>query len=289
MCNKENDNLKAKSETNLFLIKCITNLHVGSGEMNFSIVDNEVQKDPITEIPMIHSSSLKGALREFFTKDMNKGDCNMVTYIFGPKADSDNKSKEGNYKFFEAHLLARPVRSNKKPYFMATCPSIIKNFLSKLDIFKIKLNDDIKNGLEELKNGLGNHKAVIFENLNDVILEDTQAIYVNNTTISKEIKNLLGENIAILSDDEFKKLTLPVIARNKLDNGESKNLWYEEIVPRESVFYFFITRPTNLDKDDEKEKINGFENNFYDSFKDNLVQFGANKSIGYGFCKVEKQ
>lgn len=45
-------------------LSCLTNLHVGSGEANFNIVDREVETDPVTGLPIIHASGLKGALRD---------------------------------------------------------------------------------------------------------------------------------------------------------------------------------------------------------------------------------
>lgn len=304
------------SKTDLYIIKCITNFHVGTNSSSYGIIDNEVQKDPITNIPIINSSSLKGALREFFTVDIGKpSDSNMITWIFGYKQPSSNekesdddtknsdnedknkeKFKEGNFKFFQADLLSRPVRSNKKPYFMATCPMIIKSFLDKLNIFGIKLDDKVDEELKKLDEILlgdkdaviiGELDDVIFEKLDYVILEDIKA---EKSTINfSSLKNLLGKNIALLSDEKFKNLDLPIIARNKLNNGESENLWYEELVPRESKFYFFITKPTNLDKVDEKEKIKGFIDTFDTSITENIVQFGGNKSIGYGFSKISKE
>ena len=37
-------------------LKCITNLHVGNGEVNYTIIDNEVEKDPVTGYPIINAS-----------------------------------------------------------------------------------------------------------------------------------------------------------------------------------------------------------------------------------------
>jgi CRISPR-associated protein Cmr4 len=72
---------------------------------------------------------------------------------------------------------------------------------------------------------------------------------------------------------------LPVVARNQLDNGKSSNLWYEQVLPRETRFYFVVLVPD----DDTK--------NFWKTFEDNIkaypVQIGANASVGYGFCKIE--
>jgi CRISPR-associated protein Cmr4 len=70
-----------------------------------------------------------------------------------------------------------------------------------------------------------------------------------------------------------KKLTdyaLPVVARNCL--GENKNLWYEELVPHQSLFYFVVLVP-------EGEPALDFPK---------PVQFGGNASVGYGYTKVTK-
>ena len=49
--------------TAIYTIEAITNLHVGSGDVNYEIVDKEIQRDTATTLPTIHASSLKGAIR----------------------------------------------------------------------------------------------------------------------------------------------------------------------------------------------------------------------------------
>ena len=53
-------------ESKFYGLKCITNLFVGNGDNSYGIIDNQVEKDPILETPIIPSSSLKGSLRDFF-------------------------------------------------------------------------------------------------------------------------------------------------------------------------------------------------------------------------------
>jgi len=65
----------------LFMIETVSNMHVGSGDSNFGVVDNLVQRDPATTYPYISSSSLKGALREHF--ESNNVDKNVIEAIFG--------------------------------------------------------------------------------------------------------------------------------------------------------------------------------------------------------------
>ena len=76
--------------------------------------------------------------------------------------------------------------------------------------------------------------------------------------------------------------SLPVIARNYLNNGESKNLFYEQIVPRQSRFVFFISSYSG-----DITKISKANGQFDQAIQRGAVQIGANASIGYGYCKLE--
>lgn len=269
--------------TELYKITTLSNLHVGSGDINFDVIDNQVQRDSISNLPNINSSSLKGAFREHFTQDGNES--NMVKYIFGPENNSNDSHRTGAYSFFEAQLLTRPVRSNVKAYFNATSKSIIKNLLETIENFEIDFEAELKTELEKLlKMEVKKGSPVIFENITNAYLEDTKAIS-NNLDISK-LKEFLGDDIALFDDVEFSELDLPILARNALENGVSKNLWYEEVVPKKSTFFFCIAKPTNVDERDYSEKIKGFENRF--TKEGSKLQIGANKSIGYGFTKVQK-
>jgi CRISPR-associated protein Cmr4 len=220
----------------LYTITTLTNLHVGSGDANFDIIDNQVQRDAITDLPNINSSSLKGAFREHFGQFDANG---MINYIFGPEASSDENHQTGAYSFFEAKLLTRPVRSSAKYYFNATSPAVIKEFLQSCELFKIALPNDLKISLENLAS-LKPQKPLIFEDIKGAILEDETAEYKHFDT--SKLANFLGKDLALFNDEAFKKLALPVLARNQLESGVSKNLLYEEVVPKATKFYFFIAK-----------------------------------------------
>ena len=87
--------------------------------------------------------------------------------------------------------------------------------------------------------------------------------------------NLTPFNYKKVSEEEFISLcsddNLPIIARNVLENGESKNLWYEQVIPAETVFY------TLIDNKEDKSLAAKLENA--------IVQIGAGATIGYGYCK----
>jgi CRISPR-associated protein Cmr4 len=254
-----------KYTTNAYLITCLTNLHVGSEGVNYGVVDNLVQRDTITENPVINSSSLKGALREFFKDKWGEKD-NKLKYIFGTDSSRDESGKGnegiGNFKFFEAKLLSMPMRSNKRPYYNVT-------------------TSDLINSINRLSDAL-NPNNILIDNAytNAKVAKEIVQLEDWNTEANPQLvaNPVIGENIAIFDTETFKKVVnrLPVIARNKLDNGESKNLWYEEVVPRETRFVFFISMAENYQKE------------FNDELDNAVVQIGGNASIGYGFTRITK-
>lgn len=228
-------------KTATYIIRCLTNMHVGKGDATYEVVDKCVQRDVTTGIPCIYSSSLKGALRQFFSSKQQSSNLDL-NYVFGKDVNRDKKNNSnekneeehsiGNFTFFQANLLAYPVQTTEKNIS-----------------YILKTNEALQKPIEELANLL---------------------------SAPFDIKEMLPEETKKdLSNEDFEQL--PVIARNKLDNGESKNLWYEEVVPAESRFVFFVSY------DEKDEKI--FKE-FNKIIEERVIQIGANGSIGYGFCKI---
>ncbi len=259
-------------ESVFYKIKALTNMHVGSGDTNYGVIDNLVQRDVVSDLPTIHGSSLKGALREFFETKWGNND-NKLEYIFG------KNEQAGKYRFLSAHLLAMPVRSNKKAFFMATAPEAIKGITTFMKELGKKKTPAFLNELKSLNPATG--KPIVFVNKDDLQIEDFEDFEQKNVPFSPETKNALNisDNLVIFSDEDFTQIcgntNLPVIARNKL--GENKNLWYEQVVPRESVFWAAVILP------ESKQHLTDFEAGFED-----IVHIGANASVGYGFTKISK-
>ena len=264
-------------KTDAYLITCLTNMHVGSGEANYGVVDNLVQRDPITEIPIIHSSSLKGALREYFKDEWrDKEGLDKLNYVFGTDPIRNGGNTEvGYYKFFDANLIVLPVRSNIKPFFRATSKFLLDEINEKAKSLGLSTFDiNPFNGNAVTK---GNPK--VLNGNNNCSLEDFTAQI--GLSLKPNVTSNLGDNPALFYEDDFKELSkhLPVIARNQLENGQSQNLWYEEVVPRESRFVFFVSKleSTELDLSDFDTKI-----------QEKVIQIGGNASIGYGYTKIKK-
>jgi CRISPR-associated protein Cmr4 len=272
-------------------IQTKTNLHVGNGATNIGIVDNRVQRDSISNLPIINASSLKGALRDFIftnepelidetTKTTEKMTPEAYNFIFGTEAE-----QQGILKFLDTYLLFLPLRSNKAPYFYATSKQTLLAFVTFYETLGFPLENN-----EALKEGIGNLEE------NTVEIENNQQAYVEDFECQssdkiKPLKDLLPPflqhtPIAILSEENFIDAisNLPIIARNKLKEKVSENLWYEEVVPRQSVFYTAFLSPNNYGKRAKGSYENGLKA-FYKILNRNRIQIGANASVGYGVCQ----
>lgn len=230
------NNTKNIIKKSTWLITAKTNLHVGDESgMGYGLVDKTVQRDALLHFPCINSSSLKGALNEYCCHNQTTLLPEEIYKIFGSdKKDKSKDSVKGNTLFFDAGILFIPIQDDNELYKLAYCDKIINSFLDKAKLF-----------------GLPLEKEDLFKLLNN---KEKEVSY-------DEFKNLCKEN------------ELPIIARNVLDNGESKNLWYEEIVPAETIFYTFMQSPA--------EKLES-------AIDGHIIQVGANATIGYGYCQFTK-
>ena len=221
-----------KKHTSVWLIIPQTNLHVGNeSTVCFSVIDKAIQRDVTTGLPCINSSSLKGAIKEYFehTKATN------IKEIFGSTKNNKGDSQKGSAIFFDAALLAIPEQKTggDTPYKLAYNPNTIDAFVKKANLLEAGITDcDI---IEKLQN----KEEVDYNTFEQLCNNDN----------------------------------LPIIARNCLENGESVNLWYEQVLPSQSVLATVIQ--TNAKED-------------LDCLNGKIVQIGANATLGYGYCRFIK-
>lgn len=296
-----------------YKITCLTNLHAGTGAADQGIIDNLVQRDHVDRIPCIYASSLKGALREYFEEVLceqqdpvvlSKED---VTGIFGSGNNKD--TKKGSYIFYDALLLSIPARSNINTFYQVTSWTCLERIFEMNKMLGIEGAEDEPvefPGKEDRKKKFYLSKKVQKDRekqaqqlelefwkypKNDSV--DNELKLLETSEMETHLKKLIGEDgYIILGDDDFDILVsdyfLPVIARNQLENGISQNLFYEQVMPRQSRFVFWTDCfPERRSKNDTGVR----ESN--DSFKNGItkakrpVQIGANASIGYGYCKIK--
>lgn len=254
-------------KTYIYTLKCLTNLHVGNGDVNYNIIDNEVEKDPVTNYPTINSSGVKGALRQYFEQIKS----NATTALFGSAAGSSSENtKPGKLKIMQANMLARPVRASKgsEAFYMATTKTALLQF-EKSALQLAGISAVSANGLDSTLNYRSVDETIALEGRPvETKLEDGN--------IKADLAKIIGSNFAILSNSTFRKFPLPVVARNFLDNGKSQNLWYEELVPHETVFWFAVMG--------DDSDLTAFDS----AVNGKVVQFGGNASIGCGQCLISK-
>ncbi len=276
-----------------FTITAQTNLHVGSGDANYGIIDKLVQRDILSQLPTIHASSLKGGiLQHFLAQDPITITDAYIDTVFGgqnskkrrDKTDRDG-GKSGEFVFMQAQLASIPVRCKEHTYMRATSCGILRELAA---LLKLATNMEAVAQLMETIANAAMLSALVFEEqyAGHLHLEDLKRAAKTSKSDKPEfqkVKQLLGgDRIVVLPDEDLKQLTdnhhLPVIARNNLENGQSTNLWYEQVLPRQTRFLCTVLKPTEQGVATEFDK--------YLTQKGH-VQIGANASVGYGYCQFE--
>lgn len=254
-----------------WLIQSETNIHVGNeNTSSVGLIDKEVQRDALTQIPCINASSLKGAMNEYATIKAGLEDKDRIAIFGVDKTGNKSETQKGGCTFFDAHLLLLPVQDDKNLYKLVTSKETIKQYLALLEMIGISVEYD--NFINKLKDRYDHFDG-------------------------KE-----GKNNGIIPFESFKELCsndeLPIIARNNLTgNG---NLWYEQYLPQKAVFGTIMDIPEAVRvvlkektaNSQKSESIECFVNNvpqlMTDTFNGKIVQIGANATIGYGYCKFTK-
>jgi CRISPR-associated protein Cmr4 len=257
-----------------------TSLHPGMGQV-VGVVDLPVAREKSTDYPVIVSSSLKGSLRDR-AEQLWGIDDEKVERIFG---GPDNA---GSLLVTDARLLLLPVRSLQGHYRWVTCPYLLERLQRDLQLAGMMESFAIlrpENGEAVTVQGQG---SLFLEELSfRVRAEGDELSDLINTlkpfTRHDALKDRLQAGLAIICDDEFAyfaRYGLAVNARNVLDNETrtSENLWYEETIPPDTLFYALLFARDK--KESDLDEVKGI-------FLDRpYLQVGGNETIGQGWCTV---
>ncbi|AET65068.1 type III-B CRISPR module RAMP protein Cmr4 [Methanothrix harundinacea] len=263
-----------------------TPVHPGAGRST-GFVDLPVARESITEYPVIVGSSLKGALKDrardkWPGKRSENGEeaaqSEEVERAFGKQDGA------GDLIVSDARLLLLPVRSLTGHYKWATCPNILER-LSR-DIHRSGFEKKLKIPKTDKKpeNGtvLGEGSGKIFleerefkivETADKSVIEAIDQLMPNRASAER-----LARQLIVLSDDDFKWFAsygLPISARNVLDENTktSKNLWYEETLAQDSLFYNLLMERGNGSIDLVKILVD----------ERPYLQVGGNETVGQGW------
>jgi len=100
---------------------CTSPVHMGAGTA-IGVIDNPIQRERHTGHPMGAGSGLKGALRDHAAG--NGWDDAVRRRIFGAMPDED-ADQAGAISFGDAQIVLFPVRSLRRSFVYATCPTAL--------------------------------------------------------------------------------------------------------------------------------------------------------------------
>jgi len=253
-----------------------TSLHPGA-ESSTGAIDLPVAREAVTQYPVIVGSSLKGALRDLARHSL--GD-SVADSVFGIP---DNA---GQVMVGDARLLLLPVRSLSAPYRWVTCPYVLERFQRDLALAGQSVHFAVPNPDDET--------AVVTAGQGRLFLEEVclnvkpgnleaLAGTVGSLVYHPSVRERLAGQLTIISNNNFQyfaRYGLQVNARNNLDTATktSRNLWYEETVPPDTLFCSLVmTRPGMEGAFDAVRAMFG---------QRPYLQLGGNETVGQGWCCV---
>ncbi len=257
-----------------------TSLHPGTGQVA-GTVDLPVAREAATGYPVIPGSGLKGALRDRAEQKWGKKAA-QVEDIFG------EQNRAGAVAVTDARLLLLPVRSLNGHYKWVTCPYLLERYARDRELVGMPV------GLPELSS-LENGRAAVVQGQGQLLLEELSFDLIDGlelASVCEAIKPLirhasvqerLAGGLVVVNDDEFAyfaRYGLAVSARNVLDDDKktSENLWYEETLPPDSLFYaLLLARPGKEGVLADLAQV--FSGRPY-------LQVGGNETVGQGWCVV---
>lgn len=225
--------------------------------------------------------------------EKNNSDADTATIAKIKKALNKQTNQQitaGHFSFHDASLFSIPVRSNVTPFFNVTSENILQHFMDSLKTFAT--NSHTEDLMKEIQSLLDLKKREPADNLvlwgitsnnNKIYLDEFEktAKKINSIVANEDfpiVKNWTKNNLIIAKDDDFKVFVddfhLPIIPRNYIVKGESKNLWYEQVLPPETRLYNFI----GTQKGEEHLA------HFTKQINEKVIGVGANLSVGYGCC-----
>lgn len=254
-------------------------LHHGAGS-SAGIIDLPVAREAASDVPFIAGSGVKGALRDrAHQRSLAEAD---IDHCFG------KQDHAGMLACSDARLLLLPVRSLTGSYKWLTCPLLLERYRRDLARCAIRRPvPDVARPVNGRAVGAGTSALFLEERELTMTgplpsgLVDAIAPLLRHG----ETRQRLAAQLVIVGDDDFAwfcRYALPIAARNQLarDTKTSKNLWYEESLPSDTVMYTLV-----IARDERgAASLTGL---FPES--DPYLQLGGNETVGHGWLAVTVQ
>lgn len=286
-------------KTAIYWLHTLSPTHVGTGQ-GVGYIDLPIQRDKVTNWPLIPGSAFKGVLADHFgaTEERREQDLKL-RLAFGLVDDGDNVSNAGALVPTDARLVCLPVRSFRGTFAWCTSPLSLRMLHRDLTLAGMR---DLPNLSDALQENVAHHPSdTVLKEGNRIYLEDLD-LEAKGSDVAEAWARRIGawvfaddeawrkaftERFAILPDTVFDFLTetgTEVTTRVKIDDDlktvADGMLWNEESLPAESILVGLVYCDRVYSRDGNG--ITG-ENLLGEFIKETLIlQIGGKATVGRG-------
>ncbi len=286
-----------------------TPLHAGSGT-GLGAVDLPIQRERVTDYPIVQASGLKGALRDAF-----KGTEEEKRLIFGPEAGSDPKHA-GAISFSDARLLLFPVRSLVDIFAWTTSRDVLARF-QRNTVEAAQISWTLPEAPQR-DTALGPRNCSLVPQDEDQLVLEEFAFTLQKDKDVDDIAKWLAKNalplpkqegtpeykywreklpnsLVILPEDAFRDFTLystEVVTRVRLTKQKTVDpgaLWTEEHLPTDTLLYapVFASAPrVKEEKRPEGLKTAADALKKLREHSPDWLQMGGDETVGRGMVRL---
>jgi CRISPR-associated protein Cmr4 len=240
-----------------------------------------------------------------------------VDEVFGPKAGDLHG---GALAPTDARILLFPVRSLQGIFVWMTCPFVLTRLARDLSLAKqnASIPDfQVNDGKARVSRQSGLENPLVLEDEEysldppsknpevDTLATTLQAFFPG-TAAYQQFRNRLAKYLVVLSDTDFRRLVdsgtgTDVVTRIKLNEqktttGGGGNMWVEEFLPSDCLFYSLLLampsrrKPSTLNSG--TDVLNALRDNVMLKEKDKQVmtlvlQIGGDETVGRGWMRLE--
>jgi CRISPR-associated protein Cmr4 len=256
-----------------------TFLHPGAGD-SLGVVDLPVAREAATSYPFVPGSGVKGALRDWW----NPAEAPGLERLFG------RQDRAGSLSVSDARLALLPVRSLDGPYAWVTCPYVLERLERDLRRAGLDPGSPLNGnrpdpGLAWVLPERGGAEPLVLEERSFTCRQapgGDRLLTLLKPLVPEPARKRLQHQLVVLSDEDFAwfaRFGLTVQARNVLDQETktSKNLWYEEALPPDTLLYTLVAARDAGDLDAFTQRIAA----------EPYAQLGGNETVGQGWVRIE--
>lgn len=296
----------------LIFVHALAPLHAGTGQ-GVGAIDLPIAREKATGLPFLPGSSLKGALRDVPSPDLDDAS---RTLLFGPPTNNADEHA-GSLQLSDQHLLLMPIRSLAGTFAWVSSPYVLRRFARDMQDTGVDtdlpMTIDLATPAEQEPEACAvaeGSSALVVQGTNKIVLEDLDLKPTSSSAVSAWAhwlgsrlfpdgssdaatwRTAFADRLCVVRDDLFDFLLLTateVFARVRLKDEqktvEQGGLWYEEALPAETILAGLAVA-TRVENRAGRHLSNEAVFQALGSLAARPVQLGGKASVGRGLCRV---